>query len=127
MHYEYKGWWLAVLIALDQLGNAVGGGNPDITISARVGHFAAKTPREEKPIKYRYWKGLEKIIDFAFLPVDGKNHCYNAWQADHEHKRYERGNDFTQAVLSVITGTACLLIAGVLRMLLPVYRFFKNK
>ena len=73
MHYKYKGWTLAVLIAIDQFGNAVGGGNPDSTISARVDHFSENTPREKHPSKYAYWKTLEWIIDLAFecLAISG--------------------------------------------------------
>ena len=113
MHYEYQGWTLAVLIAIDQLGNAIGGGNPDSTISARVGHFSEKTKREGPLTKYAYWRTLERIIDFAFYPIDGKDHCKNAASAD-EHGRYERGNDITQFILSIIIFVACPLIALVL-------------
>jgi len=35
MQHEYPSWPLAVLIAIDQLGNAITGGYPDSTISAR--------------------------------------------------------------------------------------------
>ena len=113
MHYEYQGWTLAVLIAIDQLGNAIGGGNPDSTISARVGHFSGKTKREGPRTKYVYWRTLERIIDFAFYPIDGKNHCKKAAAAD-EHGRYERGNDIAQFILSIIIFVACPIIALVL-------------
>ena len=29
-----------LFIAIDQLGNALGAGNPDVTVSARTGYFA---------------------------------------------------------------------------------------
>ena len=113
MHYEYQGWTLAVLIAIDQFGNAIGGGNPDSTISARVGHFSEETSRKDPFHKYAYWKTLEWIIDFSFYPIDGADHCSKAAAAD-EHGRYERGNDITQFLLSMIIFIVCPLIAIVL-------------
>ena len=57
MAHEYKSWPVAVLVAIDQLGNAIAGGNPDSTISARVGFFSEMAKRGKS-----YWKGLESII-----------------------------------------------------------------
>ena len=119
MHYEYKGWTLAVLIAVDQFGNAVGGGNPDSTIYARVGYFSANPEKTN-----RYWRMLESVIDFAFYPIDGENHCYNAAQAD-KHGRYEQGNDITQFVLSMIIFIVCPFIAIALRLLSPIFWFLR--
>ncbi len=121
MHYNYKGWTYAVLIAIDQFGNAVGGGNPDSTISARVGYFSENTSRKKRPSKYAYWKTLEWIIDRAFYPLDGKGHCSKAEKAD-LHGRYERGNDITQFLLSVIVLIVCPFIAIVLLPLSPIFR-----
>ena len=74
MQHEYRSRPLAILIAIDQLGNAIAGGNPDSTISARVGYFSDKTLREKTLGRHAYWKGLERIIDFAFFPIDGEKH-----------------------------------------------------
>ena len=71
-------WIGGVLIAIDQLGNAIAGGNPDATISARTGYFA----NEVKTAFQFYWKTMELIINFAFYPIDGPNHCYNEYLAD---------------------------------------------
>ena len=126
MHYKYEGWTLAVLIAFDQLGNAVGGGNPDSTISARVGHFADDRFRSPSRSKRAYWRTLEWIIDLAFEPIDGKGHCKNAAAADPDG-RYERGNDITQFVLSMIILTVCPFIAIVLWPLSLVIPFRENE
>ena len=56
MRYIYN-----ILIAIDQLGNALAGGYHDTSISARVGFFA----REAKHGRI-YWQFLEKVIDFTF-------------------------------------------------------------
>ena len=79
MAQDYKSWPQSVLVAIDQLGNAVAQGHPDTTISARVGYFSVNAKRG-----IYYWKALEQIINFAFYPVDGPNHCYNAWQSDND-------------------------------------------
>lgn len=99
------------MIGIDQLGNALTGGNPDSTISARVGYFSENAKRGRP-----YWKSLEAIIDFAFYPVDGPRHCYQAWQSE-EGQQFRRGNDFFQILLSIIIIVACLIIAVVLRVL----------
>jgi len=61
-------WIRGVLVAIDQLGNAIAGGNPDATISARTGYFANENPN--KTFIY-YWRLMEAIINFAFYPVQG--------------------------------------------------------
>ena len=118
MQHEYRSRPLAILIAVDQLGNAIAGGNPDSTISARVGFFSAKALRGRA-----YWKGLERIIDFAFFPIDGEKHCYNAWKADDE--RYLRGSDFARVLLSMIIFLTCPVIAIVLRVLVLFFRSWR--
>ena len=111
MPQEYKSWPVAVLVAIDQLGNAIAGGNPDSTISARVGYFSARAN-----LGKGYWKSLEAIINFMFFPIDGPKHCYQAWQADID-ELFKRGSDFARVILSVIIVVACLIIAIVLRVL----------
>ena len=120
MQEDYRSWPVAVLVAIDQLGNAIAGGNPDSTISARVGFFSANA-RHGKA----YWRLLEAIIDFAFRPIDGPRHCYQAWQADRD-ERFQRGSDLTRIVLSAIIFIACPLIAIVLYvlvLLIPSWRY----
>jgi hypothetical protein len=52
-------YWLNVFIAIDQLGNAIAGGNPDNTISGRVGFFASDLHISN--IK-GYWKALDRML-----------------------------------------------------------------
>ncbi len=118
MQHEYRSRPLAILIAIDQLGNTIAGGNPDSTISARVGFFSANALRGRS-----YWRGLERIIDFAFFPIDGENHCYNTWQGDDE--RYLRGSDFARVLLSLIIFIICPVIAIVLRVLVLFFRSWR--
>lgn len=99
-------WLWNVLIAIDQLGNAIAGGNPDITISARVGYFANKS--QQRRFRF-YWKFLETIIDFTFYPIDGPNHCLKALEKDEEG--HVHGSDFMRATLGVIAVVSCLFIS----------------
>lgn len=79
----------SVLVAVDQLANALTGGNPDMTISARIGQFSHNSI---------YWRKLEKLVDWAFLPVEGPNHCWRAMVS--EVGRTDRqGSKMAQRVL----------------------------
>ena len=58
---------MGVLVGLDQLGNAVCAGNPDETISSRVGRNAVQGKR---------WAlVLEKLINGLFSLLGQKDHC----------------------------------------------------
>jgi len=110
---------LAVLIAIDQLGNAIAGGHPDATISARVGYFSKRALSTQF-----YWKSLEKIIDYTFYPLDGKNHCNKALQTDIDVP-FRHGSDIILFFLSIIVLVACVPISIVLRIfviLIPMWR-----
>ena len=67
---ERESYILRVLISIDQLGNTIAGGHPDVTISARTGYFA----NVEKTGLRVWWRCMEKIIDFSFRPIDGPRH-----------------------------------------------------
>ena len=58
-----------VLIGLDQFGNTLAGGNPDETISSRVGRAARKGKRRAIL--------LEALINliFALPPISQRGHC----------------------------------------------------
>ena len=99
-------WLWNVLVAIDQLGNSIAGGNPDITISARVGYFANKSPNRQF---IYYWKFLELVIDFTFYPLDGPKHCLQALESDNEDG-HVNGNDLMRAILGIIAVTACVII-----------------
>ena len=119
MAHEYRSWPVAVLVAIDQLGNAIAGGNPDSTISARVGFFSVHAKRGKG-----YWIVLQSIINFAFYPIDGPGHCYQAWQSDKD-EHFKRGSDFTRVILSVFIIIACPVIAIVLHVLVLFVRPWK--
>lgn len=73
-----QGWFMNILVALDQLGNALSRGNPDNTISARIGYFNYGANFFDSS----YWKVIEKIVNFTFKPIDGIDHCKMAYYSD---------------------------------------------
>lgn len=114
-------WILAVLVAIDQLGNAIAGGNPDATVSARVGYWAQFAGAMHK----WYWLMLEKIIDFTFYPLDGPKHCYQNYLLEKDEV-FQHGNDIAIAVLGLIIIVVCIPLSIILRvavLFVPSWRF----
>ena len=69
-------WTVNVLLSLDQLGNAVLGGDPDETISSRIGKLKR---RHQGRIPWR--RPLSKLADWLCERVD-KNHTLEAIEED---------------------------------------------
>ena len=69
-------WFLNILISIDQFGNTITGGDPDETISSRLGkmkiNHAGKIP---------WYRPLSKIIDYALDKID-PNHSIDAIEED---------------------------------------------
>jgi len=69
-------WLLNILIGIDQLGNAIAGGDPDETISSRLGKM-----------KVRYggaipwYRPLSKVADWGLDKID-PNHSIDAIEPD---------------------------------------------
>ena len=123
---EPNNWPLNVLIAIDQLGNAIAAGKPDVTISARVGEFAQR----KKDRMWGYWKFLEGVINWAFKPINGDNHCACAYKDLERDDRDSEGNDIARFILSIFILISCPLIAlfiaiGIL--IVPGWRYQKKK
>lgn len=114
-----------LFISIDQFGNALAGGNPDNTISARVGYYSHHYYEANK-VPW-YWSLFERIIDTTFYPVDGPAHCHEAFHND-------AGEVFDHRVTNVMIALAatlviipsCVLIA-LLFYLLSALRIVKRK
>lgn len=78
---KIKTWGYHVLIAIDQLFNALIGGAADETLSSRTYRRAVLT--QSKPKKR--WRVLYKIINGLFFD---KNHCRTAWESEINRKQY---------------------------------------
>ena len=109
-------WISGVLIAIDQLGNAVAGGNPDATISARTGYFA----NEVDSLFKLYWQIMELIINFAFYPIDGPDHCHQEYLKDKDQHN-EAGSDVLRGILGIIVIVFCIPIAVITRLYVLVF------
>ena len=99
-------------VAIDQLGNVIAGGNPDNTISSRVGYYTEEFYEEDKiPAK---WQIFKQLINFAFFPIDGEDHCKQAYYNDAGENFDEGTKDLAVAVLAILIIPSCIMIASLL-------------
>jgi len=120
-------WAQGVLVSIDQLGNAVAGGNPDSTISARVGYFANNETCSIKERCYKfYWQFMEWVINATFYLLDGPEHCLQAYKNDSDEK-FKKGNDITRFFLSIIIITMCPFIFVALLILTRIFPDWRYK
>lgn len=106
------------LVSIDQVGNALSGGDPAKTVSARVGYFAFTTTNVTK----WYWKAMEKVINFTFWPVDGMNHCWKAYSAVRLEAYNDSGSDILRIILLFFIFFACIVVSLILY---PLYAILK--
>lgn len=106
-------------VSIDQLGNVLALGNPDNTISSRVGYYNRHNNSGEKaPLQ---WRIFEKIIDFTFYPIDGKDHCHEAFHNDAGEEFDDNTNNIIVAILAtIIIIPSCIVIAIVLYFLFAI-------
>ena len=69
-------WMLNILISLDQFGNTITGGDPDETISSRLG----KLKRRHGGV-IPWYRPLSKIVDWGLDKID-PNHSTDAIEED---------------------------------------------
>lgn len=78
IHPKLRRYRYGVWIAQDQLVNAIHGGNPDVTISSKVGYMAEQGSKTAQ--------AMAVIIDLLFkLAVNQDNHCAVSIERDEEH------------------------------------------
>ena len=111
----------AVLIAIDQLGNAIAGGNPDCTISGRVGYYQYNGT---KPYVW-YWHLLAFIIDLTFYPFDGHHHCKQAYGKEVTEKFYYTNNVAALFLLSLIVLGSCSILAPIFWVIYLIKKMFR--
>ncbi|WP_422089851.1 hypothetical protein [Tenacibaculum ovolyticum] len=95
-------------IAIDQLGNVIAGGNPDNTISSRVGYYTERY-YESSNIPLR-WRIFRNIINFSFYPIDGENHCKEAYFNDAGEEFDEGTSDIAVSILAILIIVSCIFI-----------------
>ena len=69
-------WLLNILISIDQLGNTITGGDPDETISSRLGKMKVKHGG-----RIPWYRPLSKVVDWGLDKID-KNHSIDAIETD---------------------------------------------
>jgi len=95
-------------VAIDQLGNVLAGGNPDNTVSSRVGFYnSSNYVKGDAPWQ---WKLFEQIIDTAFYPIDGANHCHEAYYNDAGEVFDPETNDFLIFLVGCFIVPSCIII-----------------
>lgn len=109
-----------VLVAIDQLGNSICGGNPDNTISARVGYFS----QVSRTAGRYFWMALEKVINFTFWPVDGPDHCRQAFEVDPEETFNDNNGDIFRILMSLVIVTTCIPISVILYFVWLIKKIF---
>lgn len=95
-----------ILVGVDQTGNAVAGGNPDVTISGRIGYYSHHA---HSSVRW-FWIILEFIVDATFYPLDGKGHCHTAYHLDEDENYNPKQNPIMLFILSLITVGSCLIL-----------------
>ena len=107
-----------LFVSIDQLGNALAGGNADNTVSARVGYYNHHYPEYQKEGVPWYWSWFENIIDFTFYPVDGWGHCHEAYHNDASEIFDSRVTNFLIAIAAgLIIIPSCIVIVTLLYVL----------
>lgn len=104
-----KQYLFNLLMAVDQLGNAIAGGNPDVSVSGHVGCMSYTT-------KHWYWRTMECIIDYTFAPVDSPLHCYTTYLNDNDID-YSIESVPRMLALSLIALPTCIILFPFVRIL----------
>jgi hypothetical protein len=110
-HYD-KGIVSKSLVWIDRVFNWLTGGNYQHTISARTGKYSGES-NGLKP----FWEFLEAFVNLAFFPIDGPNHCDQAYQkeiAKDPRHDFKKGSAFMQALVLIVITLACIPVALVL-------------
>lgn len=101
-----------LFFSFDRFLNALCGGSPVQTISARVGYHTTENTKWHS----KYWNGLRAIIDSTFYPADGEGHCAKAYE-DEKFYHNELGNDFARIILGIIVTICCVFLWPTIRIL----------
>ena len=73
-----------------------------------------------------YWKEMEYVINFAFYPLEGKNHCLKAYCADVD-ENFMSGSDLARLFLSILILPTSIVIALILYPVCFIFPSLKNK
>jgi len=109
------GYLANFFVSIDQLGNVIAGGNPDNTISSRVGYYTEEYYDKDK-VPFR-WTFFKKVINTTFWPIDGRDHCKEAYYNDAGEEFDPGTSDIAVFILAILIIGSCIIIAVVLYLL----------
>lgn len=92
-----------IIASVDQLGNSIGGGNRDTTISGRAYYNYAKK-------NGWFWVIFMKCIDFSFYGLDGEDHCMQAYDND-RGEVYHDASLLDKLILLLFSIPVCIIVA----------------
>lgn len=115
---RYDNYFLNLGYYIDILGNALLAGSPKITVSARTGLNALNSKKLGiRSFKGRYWVLCEKIINWAFKPIDGPNHCHDAYIWTNNRlpsENIHKGPTFVFGIGLPVIALVCLVLRPVI-------------
>lgn len=100
MKYNFPKHMYKIAVGFDQWACAIADGNIDSTISATAGRYM----REDV-----FWWLMSIIIDWTFEPIDGDEHCYDAYIKD-RNEEFEKG---IKPLMFIFTIAGCIVIAPI--------------
>ena len=100
------GYLKNLFISIDQLGNALSGGDADTTISGRIGYYA----NHAITLTQWYWMAMQFVVDTTFYPLDGVGHCHQAYHNDMNEAYNPTKLVIAFFVLSLMTVVVCLIL-----------------
>jgi hypothetical protein len=120
----YESYPVNLFYYTDILLNALAGGHPDITVSARTGRYAAYYG-DRGTLTAKFWNLMEWMIDTTFYPLDGVGHCKQAYEWTMENVKnpdgtpahIQHGPAWLFVPLLAISSIACFFIFFILRFL----------
>lgn len=72
-------------------GHTLANGDTDVTISAKCDYMVDIHGS-------KYWKFLQRVVDFSFAPIDGEDHTGKAYDLDPD-ERYDIGVGLFQDIV----------------------------
>lgn len=128
IYKKQRQYFVNVFYFLDLLVNALSGGHVLITVSARVGminkYYELKRKRGHKrTFTSCMWKLYEKVINYAFYPIDQEDHCFKAYlwtklnvcTRDIKHVTVQHGPMVLVLLLGLIVLVSAALLAIIIR------------
>lgn len=114
--------------------NALCGGNPLVTVSARTGYYSKYYGVREN-FTASFWRYCERCVNWAFKPIDGIDHCAQASEWAEVVLRDQYGNaahiHHGPMVLFIMLGPivtlSCIILGPLIRLLHGIGIMPKNK